>query len=354
MADSASDRTEAPTAERLRKARREGQVPQSDELPSALMMGALLVVSCLAASELWGWFTTEVTEGLTFRWTGSLNIDSFINLFRDKISAAMWALAPFLGATMAASILGSILVSGASVAPAGIKWNFSALAPSAGLKTLFSLKSAVHMGMSLVKLAVLGTIAWMYLGDKLGLVLALDGVTPMAALAVTFELVFGLVARITIALMVIAVGDVVYQKWQYKRQLRMTREEVREERRSLEGSPMVRGRMRAIHIAMVRKRMLRDVPKANVIVVNPTHVAVALKYDAETMDAPVVLAKGAEKLCEKIKEIARKHNVPIVERPEIARSLYATVEVGQTIPESLYVAVAEILAMILRMRRRGA
>jgi flagellar biosynthetic protein FlhB len=133
----------------------------------------------------------------------------------------------------------------------------------------------------------------------------------------------------------------------------MTRDEVREERKSLYGSPLVRSRMRAVHMALTRKRMLRDVPKASVVIVNPTHVAVALRYEATTMEAPIVLAKGAEKLCEKIKEIARKHGVPIIEKPEIARSLYGSVEVGQTIPEALYVAVAEILATILRMRRYG-
>jgi flagellar biosynthesis protein FlhB len=354
MADSASDRTEAPTAERLRKARSQGQVAQSQELPSALMMGALLVVSSLAAADLWHWFTTEVQDGLSLREFDQINIDSFVHLFRDKTAAAMLAIAPFMGGAMVASILGSVLVGGASVAPQGLRWNFAALAPSGGLKTLFSPRSAVHLGVSLVKLVVLSVIAWLYLRDKMGVVLALDNVMPMAALSTMFEMVFGLVARITIALMAIALADVIYQKWQFKHQLRMTREEVRQERKTMEGSAMVRGRMRSIHIAMVRKRMLRDVPKATVVVVNPTHVAVALKYDAPTMDAPLVLAKGADKLCEKIKEIARKHGVPIIERPEIARSLYASVEIGQTIPEALYVAVAEILAMIMRMRKQGA
>jgi len=351
MADSAANRTEQPTAQRLRKARREGQVPHSEELPSAIMMGSLLVVTCLAASDLWQWFSTEVQESLTLHGAGSLTIDSFVHLLRDKSAAAMWALAPFFAATSVASVLGSVLVSGASVAPHGIRWNFAALAPSSGLKSLISLRSVVHLAVSTVKLAVLSVIAWVYLGDKLGLILALDTVPPVAALGVSLELVFGLVARITIALMVIAVADVIYQKWQYKHQLRMTRDEVREERRSLEGSPVVRGRMRAIHIAMVHKRMLRDTAKASVVVTNPTHVAVALRYDADAMDAPVVLAKGADRLCEKIKEIARKHGVPVVEKPEIARALYAAVEVGQMIPESLYVAVAEILAMIMRIRR---
>jgi flagellar biosynthesis protein FlhB len=353
MADSASDRTEEPTAQRLRKARQEGQVPQSEELPSAMILGAMMIVCWFMATELWGWFTMQVQEGLSLRLIQSTNLDGFIHIFRDKAGQTIWALAPFFAAASAASILGSCLVSGFSFAPKGIKWNMAALLPSTGMGQLFSLRSFAHLGTSLVKLALLSLIAWNFLRDKLGDVLALESATPVAALGVSFDLVFGLVARITIALVILAVADAAFQKWQYKRQLRMTRDEVREERRSLEGSPMVKGRMRAIHIAMVRRRMLRDVPKSDVVIVNPTHVAVALKYDPSTMDAPLVMAKGADKLCEKIKEIARKHAIPIIERPEIARSLYGSVEVGQIIPETLYIAVAQILAMIQRLRRQG-
>jgi flagellar biosynthetic protein FlhB len=211
----------------------------------------------------------------------------------------------------------------------------------------------VTLLVAITKLSILTAITWWYLKDKLDVCLALASATPLAGLTTMLGLVFGLVARITIALAAIAIADVIYQKWQYKRDLRMTREEVKEEHKQHVGSPVVRARVRSFHLALARKRMLRDVPNADVVITNPTHVAVALKYDAATMAAPQVIAKGADILCEKIKEIARKHGVPVIERPELARTLYAAAEVGQTIPEALYVAVAEILALIYRLRRQG-
>lgn len=354
MADKpASEKTEQPTADRLRKARSKGQVAQSQELPSALMFVALLIVTTFMAPDLWQWFTVQVQEGLSLHRTGPLTEDTFLHLLRDKAAQTMWIMAPFLAATSIASVLGSVLVGGVTMSPEAIKWDLAKLAPSAGLKQVISPQSVMHLVTSLIKLAALVAITVAYLKDKMGLCLALTAATPLAALATSFELIFGLVARITILLAAIALGDVIYQKWQYKRQLRMTRQEVKEERKSHEGSPQVKNRIRSIHFTIMRKRMLRDVPKADVVIVNPTHVAVALKYDAAAMAAPSVLAKGADLMCERIKEIAREHGVPVIERPELARSLYASAEVGQAIPEALYVAVAEVLAMIFRLKRQG-
>jgi flagellar biosynthetic protein FlhB len=354
MADApASERTEPPTADRLRKARREGQVPQSQELPSVLMLVAILLALVLTAGNFWQWLTTVVEKGLSFRLSGPMDIDTFIHLLKTRGAEAMMVVAPFCLATSAASILGSVAVSGLALSPKAVRWDFGRLAPSSGLKQVFSPQSAMQLAMTLVKLVILVTISWMYLRDKEAVCLAMASATPLGALKMMALLVFGLVARITIALIALAVADVIYQKWQYKRQLRMTKEEVKEERRSHEGSPQVKQRIMSVHFAMLRKRMLRQVPQADVVVVNPTHVAVALKYDAVTMQAPIAVAKGAGVLCEKIKELARKHNVPVVEKPELARALYAGVEVGQPVPEALYVAVAEVLAMIFRMRKQA-
>ena len=158
--------------------------------------------------------------------------------------------------------------------------------------------------------------------------------------------------RICIALLVIAAIDVFFQKWKHTKDLKMTRQEVKTERKDTEGSPELKGRIRRVQIEMAKKRMLQEVPKANVVLVNPTHVAVALRYETKTMDAPVVLAKGADHLAEKIREIARAYGVPIIRRPELARTLYSAVKPGDSIPQALYVAVAEVLAMIYRLRHR--
>jgi flagellar biosynthetic protein FlhB len=151
---------------------------------------------------------------------------------------------------------------------------------------------------------------------------------------------------------VLAAADVLYQKWKYIEELKMTRQEIKQEHRDTEGAPEVKIKIRKIQIQMTMKRMLQEVPKAKVILVNPTHVAVALKYDPPEMDAPIVLAKGADHLAEKIMEIARAHGVPILRRPELARTIYSTVEIGEPIPQNLYIAVAEVLAMLHRLRHR--
>lgn len=353
MADRpASEKTEQPTAERLRKARREGQVPSSQELPTALMILALVGTATLMAGSLWEWFTTQARHGLMLRRGGPFDVDAVAQMLRDGATDALVALAPFFATAALASVLGSVLVSGLCVSPKALGWKFDRLLPSVGLRALFSPRSGMQLVTALAKLAVLGLIAWSFLHNKLGECMALTSAPPLASVAAIFQMIFGLVARITVALAVIAVIDVIYQRWSWRRSLRMTRQEVKEERRTHEGSPHVKNRVLSIHYAILRKRMLKQVPQADVVVVNPTHVAVALKYDAAKMQAPVALAKGADYLCQKIKEIARKHHIPIVEKPELARTLYETVEVGEAIPETLYVAVAEILATIYRLRRQ--
>jgi flagellar biosynthetic protein FlhB len=182
--------------------------------------------------------------------------------------------------------------------------------------------------------------------------MALRWTTPTGCLFAIAKLVFGLIGRIAIGLLVIAGIDLLYQRWQWKKKLRMTMQEVKDERKQHELNPEIKGRMRALQMQMASKRMLQDVPTADVVVANPTHVAVALKYDSASMDAPQVIAKGADHLCERIKEIARENGVPVVEKPPLARTLYGSCEVGQSIPEGLFMAVAEVLATIYRMRKK--
>jgi flagellar biosynthetic protein FlhB len=348
---SAADRTEKPTPERLRKARQEGQVPQSVEMPSALMVGVLLLVLALVAPSLMEWFVTLTEEGFSFRLDGSLDGTTFSSVLKSKGREALVQMAPFLIGAGAVSVLGSLLVSGWAFSPKALRWDLGRLSLVSGLRNMFSVRSVVALVISLAKLAVILVIVWSYLHDKLDDCLRLRWASPEGLLCGIGRLTFGVMARIAIGLLVIGGIDMVYQKWHYRRQMRMTRQEVKEELRQHELAPELRGRIRAVQIEMFRRRMLQAVPKADVVLTNPTHVAVALKYDAATMAAPVVVAKGPDLLAEKIKEIARAHGVAVIERPELARAIYGSVEVGQTVPEVLFVAVAEVLAMIYRLRR---
>jgi flagellar biosynthetic protein FlhB len=222
------------------------------------------------------------------------------------------------------------------------------------MQQMFSSKSVVTTITSLVKLAVLSIVVYVYLKNKTAACMALRWGSPEQIVAGMAGLVFGLLVRVAVAVAVIGGVDLLYQRWKYRKDLRMTRQEVKEERKQYELAPELRGRIRGIQIEMARKRMLQEVPKADVVLANPTHVAVALKYDSAHMDAPRLLAKGGDFMCEKIKEIARAHGVPILHRPELARALYAACEVGQPIPDALFLAVAEVLAMIYRLRRQRA
>jgi len=353
MADKpASERTEKPTPERLKKARQEGQVAQSQEVPSALTLGLLLVTLVLTSGWLYGWFCGQMHDGLSFQLTGELDNQMFASVMAMAGTAALTVLAPFMIVMAVGGATGSALLSGLAVSPKAIKFDLSRISPIKGFKNLFSLKAFVKLVISITKLAVLLGVVWQYLSDRLDLVLSLHWAEPAGLLAEIARLICGMGGRVVVAMLVIAGVDMLYQKWNHKRQLMMTRQEVKEERKQYELAPEIKGRMRAMALAMAHKRMLQDVPMADVVVTNPTHYAVALRYTPGEMNAPQMVAKGADFLCEKIKEIAREHNVPIVEKPPLARALYAAGEPGQAIPEVLFVAVAEVLAMIYRLRKK--
>jgi flagellar biosynthetic protein FlhB len=205
---------------------------------------------------------------------------------------------------------------------------------------------------SILKLFFVSIIVWLYIRSNLDAFAAIRWAWSAQILAAMAKIILGLMIRVCIALLVIAIADVLYQKWKYTEDLKMTRQEVKEERKEVEGSPEVKKRIRKIQFEMTLRRMLQEVPKASVVLVNPTHVAVALRYEPKTMEAPVMVAKGADHMAEKIREIARAYGVPVVRKPELARTIYSTVKLGGAIPQTLYVAVAEVLAMIYRLRRR--
>ncbi len=351
MAESAAEKTEPPTPERLKKAKEEGKVAASQELPLALTMGMLLLALSLSAERIWHWFVEQMVAGFTMGAGGRMDVASVMGLLASKGWAVLALIAPIMVAIAAAGVASGLLVSGWVFAPKAIHPNPQRLNPVEGVKRLFSTRSLVRLVASWAKLGIMAAIILTYLRGRLGECLALAWATPLASLKVIMGVIVGLVGRFAAGMVVIAIFDILYQKWQYRKDLRMTRQEVKEERRHHETAPEVRSKLRQMQIEMVRKRMLHEVPRSDVVLVNPTHVAVALAYDADEMDAPRVTAKGADLLAERIRQIARAHGVPVVHRPELARTIYRTVEPGQPIPEPLYVAVAEVLAMIYRIRR---
>ena len=349
-----AEKTEQPTPRRLRKAREKGQVAQSQEIPAAVSIVILVMILVLLAPSLLQWFITQMKEGMSGRTVVFSNSQAFINFFNAKIVSSTVAMCPLLGALFVGSVLACVAVGGLNFAPQALNLKLDAINPVKGFERLFNVKSAVKLGISIAKLIFVSIIAWLYLYGRIDTLASIRWAWSTQIMVAIARIILGMMIRICVALLIIAAIDVFFQKWKYIKDLKMTKQEVKQERKDTDGSPEVKSRIRLVQIAMAKQRMLQEVPKANVVLVNPTHVAVALRYEAKTMDAPVMVAKGADHLAEKIREIARAYGVPIMRKPELARTIYSTVKLGDVIPQTLYAAVAEVLAMIYRLRHRKA
>jgi len=348
---SASDRTEKATPERIKRAREEGQIPQAAELASAFVLVVLLVTLAITGPHIYAWFTCLVQDGLTCRYQVTMDANGFSRLLGSIGAQALGVISPLLISAAAVSVFSGLVSGGWVFSPKAVSIRWENLSPVRGLKSLLSSRAAVQTLVSIAKTSVILWIVWRYLNNNMGECLKMEFLSPAGQVESMARLVFGLLLRVTAGMLVIAGADFLFQKWNYYRQLRMTKQEIKEEQRQYEVAPELKGRIRRVQYEMVRRRMLQEVPKADVVLANPTHVAVALRYDRKAGGAPMVVAKGPDLLSEKIKEIARANNVPILYRPALARSIYASVEVGEPIGPELFVAVAEVLAMIYRMRR---
>jgi len=348
----AGERTEQPSARRLRKARQKGQVPSSQELPSILSLATLLVVCMAMGPRVFQWFRTSITQGALLNNQVISTPDGFIGFFNSKIVEMTIIAAPFFIALIIAGVAGSIVVGGMTWSMSPLKWKLSAISPLKGTKNLFSVTSVMNLLLSIAKILIIGIIVFIYFKDKLPKFLDFQWLWPAEIPSAIAQPVIDITIRICIALISVALIDVAYQKWKYIKDMKMTKQEVKEEHKETDGSPEVKSKIRQLQVAAATKRMLEEVPKADVILVNPTHVAVAIRYDSAVSDAPIVRAKGGDHMCEKIKEIARAYGVPIVRKPKLARTIYNTVKIDEPIPEDLFVAVAEVLAMIFRIRQK--
>ncbi|MBW8014769.1 MAG: flagellar biosynthesis protein FlhB [Planctomycetes bacterium] len=348
----AGERTEKPSPRRIRKTRKKGKVPQSQELPSVISLATLLVVCTVMGPKVFRWFRTQISESMAINNEFMSGPDAFVGFFSSKMIEMTLIAAPFFIALTVAGIASSIFVGGITWSMNPLKWKLSAISPIKGVKNLFSLSSVMNLFLSVVKIIIISVIVYLYFRDKLPSFMELQWLWPADMPGAIAEPVAGVVLRICIALISVALIDVAYQKWKYMKDMKMTKQELKEEHKETDGSPEVKSKLRQKQIAIATKRMLKEVPKADVILVNPTHVAVAIRYDSAVSDAPVVKAKGGDHMCEKIKEIARAYGVPIVRKPKLARTIFKTVKIDEPVPESLFVAVAEILAMIYRLRQK--
>ena len=348
MAEDSDERTEAPTDRRRDEAREQGNVAKSGDLSAAaLMFAAAAVVLTL---------TPDLSRRLAEQTAGSLSAVVVradtgwaARLGRDTATVAAEAVLPVLLLTALTALGVNLAQTGFLLAPTALQPKFSRISLLQGAKRILSIRSIAKLGVSLGKLAVLTAITVLFVWGSLPAFLGLTGVNPAGIAALIHALSSKLAFALATALLVLAVLDYGFQWWKHEQELRMTKQELRDEMKNMDGDPHIRQRRREAHRKLAQSRELQSVKKADVVVTNPTHYAVAIRYDPERMSAPVVVAKGADEMALQIRKIAAEHGVPILQRPELARQLFREVKVGRSIPVDLYEAFVEIMAYVYRL-----
>ncbi|ABI85742.1 flagellar biosynthetic protein FlhB [Burkholderia ambifaria AMMD] len=352
MADESDlDRTEAATPRRREKAREEGQVARSRELASFALLAAGFYGAWLLAAPSGAHLQAMLRGAFAFDRATAFDTHRMLSAAGSASIEGLAALLPILALTGLAALLAPMALGGWLISQKTFELKFDRLNPISGLGRIFSIQGPIQLAMSLAKTLVVGGIGgiaiWRSKDELLGLATQPLG----SAVADAMHLVAVCCGTTVAGMLVVAALDVPYQIWQYNKKLRMTKEEVKREHRENEGDPHVKGRIRQQQRAIARRRMMAAVPKADVVVTNPTHFAVALQYTDGEMRAPKVVAKGVNLVAARIRELAAEHNVPLLEAPPLARALYHNVEIEREIPGSLYSAVAEVLAWVYQLRR---
>lgn len=345
------EKTEAASSRRLEKAREEGQVPQSRELMAFLVLLA-------GGGGMWalsGWMAhhaqTLLRHGLSFGREAAFSDRAMLTSLSTLTGDAFILAGPVFFLTMIAAIIAPILIGGWIFSTKAFAFDLSRINPVSGIKRVVSMNGLGELVKAVLKsLLIGGFVFWMIARDGEAM-LGLINQPLDRAVDSFFQLIFSGAMALLMGVAVIAAIDVPFQLWQYYARLRMTREEVRQENKEMEGDPQLKARIRSQQREMARRRMMAEVPKADVVVTNPTHFAVALQYDAGKMAAPKVVAKGAELIALRIREVAEAHDIPILEAPPLARALHRHAEVGGQVPAALYLAVAEVMAYVYQLNQ---
>ena len=349
--ESFQEKTEQATPKRRDDARKKGQVARSAELSSvAILMMGLLALWGLGGymyDRLSGLMIEVFTNGMTMN-IDSLTIQPHVTRW---VTLFVTIVAPLVVVLVIAAVGVNVSQVGVLFTGQPLQPKAERISPLAGLKRIFSKKGLVELAKGLFKIGVVAIITYMTLESEADTLLALVDMTIGQIFGIGAEIVLDLGFRVALVLLLMAVLDYAFQRWDYENNLKMTKQELKEEQKQQEGDPVLRSRVRSLQRDMSRKRMMSDVGESDVVVTNPTHLAVALKYDPSKMVAPIVMAKGQRLVAQKIRELAREAGVPIVENKPLARALFKAVKVGQEIPEDLFRATAEVLAFVFQMRR---
>lgn len=352
MSDDQGEKTEEPSQHKLDEARNKGDVASSKELNSVLILTGVLCV--LVMSSL---YMFEVISDY-MNWIYGLEIKKAYTeeigtrILKETLWMAGKCVAPVFITSMGLGFLAQVVQVGILYAPDVLQMKPERISPIAGFKRIFSKKAIAEVVKGLLKFTIVLVVTYVIISESMN---SFTGfLHTEAAQAFSYGKMYALKLSLSIlaGLVVVAVADFIFEKWSYKQKHRMTKQQVKEENKEREGSPEVKQRIRTIQRDMATKRMMADIPGADVVITNPTHISIVIKYDSNTMIAPEIVGKGQDHLAMTIREIAKANNVPIVENVPLARALYKTVKVGEGVPRSLYKAVAEILAFVYKLRRK--
>ncbi len=350
------DKTEEPTAKKLSDARKEGQVAKSKEISNCLGLFVFFIVLRVMtgsiANKMISLFERSygAIPSVTVYPSGEMPFRQMGVLFRNSLLTILAIVLPMMLIGYLVAFIGDLLQVKWQPTAKPLKPKLSKLDPVKGLKRLFSLNSIVELIKSILKLAIVVPIVYAYVKDKAGIIYLLYDRPLLQAIKLVGTTIIDLGIRISAVYIVIAASDFGYQKWKFHKDMKMSKQEVKDEYKNAEGDPQVKGKIKRKMMEASRRRMMQKLPEADVVITNPTHYAVAIKYEPAERDAPYVIAKGEAYLAQKIKEVAKEHGVEIVENKPVARALYHNVEIGESVPPELYQAVAEILAFVYHLQ----
>lgn len=345
------EKTEPATPRRRQEARRKGEVVKSRELNSLLiLLGGLLLLR---------FFGPGIFQGLSqlsrYLWRNAFTFpvtlsEIPIHFSRGIVQIGQFLLPVLLG-IMLIAIATNLMQVGFIFTSSSLAPNLNRINPVKGMGNLFSKRALIRLLFSMLKIFIIAYIAYLTIRAQLPQLFSLTGKSMGQIFLFLTNSVYQLGLRCVLGLVPLVVLDYVFQRWEYNQKLRMTRQEVREEHKQTEGSPLLKSRIRSVQRQLARQRMMQKVPQANVVITNPTQIAVALKYEKEEMNAPVLVAKGARLIAQRIKELARRHGIPLVENRWLAKALYESVEMGEEVPIKFYQAIAEVLAYVYRLKK---
>jgi flagellar biosynthesis protein FlhB len=345
---SAGEKTEKATPRRRSKAREEGQVSKSVDLNSAIMLSISFALMFYMGNGIMDAVKTIAVQDLSNPNIDHISLDAFIPFLLTHITTVCNIFLPLLLSLMVVGVLANLFQIGPLFTMKPLMPEPNKINPLSGFKRMFSMKGFVELIKGILKIGVIGLVGFVTIYNDLGHLLILPGMDIFTCCKIIFDIIVSISWKVCMVLLVIGIFDYVYQRFEFEKSIKMSKDEVKDEYKNIEGSPEIKRKIKSIQMQMAQRRMMTKVKTADVVVTNPTHYAVALKYDPLRAPAPIVVAKGADLVAKRIKEIAKEHKIQIVENKPLARSLFKLVDLDRMVPEELFVAVAEVLAYVYK------